>query len=1006
MVFRPSTSAELFIALEACAGGPKGSLPEDGNGNSSWTIEPSPQWAAWTGVSCVGGTEGTPLDAWDVSGITNFRASFAGAEAFVANLDAWNVSQATSLAQMFAMAYSFAGDLASWSTGAVETTSGMFKNAKAFNGNLEAWDVSQVTDFSQMFQGCKSFAGDISLWNVERANTFESMFAYTKAFDCNISKWNTWSVQNMSRMMKAAIFNQPIGTWDVSRVIRMTGMFMRNAHFNQDLRAWNTSKVKNMDNMFANATEFHHDIRGWSNSSLESSQDMFAGATRFLKYYKAPLTAVNAGTATDGPPGVWSALLCDASTPPPGGRIGTCNDTIPLGSECFPACAARYIMAAPARCTLDGILEPSKCIFNSTKKYLFPKSGKYLSKAVQACLEQDPAMEIHGCGTALMHLDDKMNPITVHVREHYGEMWNWDVSKVEDFSFSTSGEPMGIFENNLPAKDTSMFKGIGLGDLSRWNPVGATRMQRVFFGATSFHGNVSGWNLAMNVTTDNMFAGATAFLSSFDCFNALNGPPSSCAAVPTCSTANVSTWPAMQGSCPTFLKRNQSCRIPCAGGYTTFGRALTCSANATLDVPSCVICPAGYFCNRESVLAPELCNETIADAQLTCPEGSTNGSVICPVGHFCDNAASAPQACSDIDASTGRQVYCPAGSQHPALCPGGFTCSSSDIAPEPCSSGTYCPQGSAYAIPCDELDADGRAQECPPQSTTPMLCPAGRYCTEVTGSNICPQYFYCPEGTALPLRCPLCPRGSSAYISELDTLPALAPYQPGDHMYVEHGIVFLCDAREVPLTSTAIQALEGALALVVGVRPETISVVCTCKSVCKPTCDQDQEGRPSPEAPIPKDNFAIGTTHGRRALARSNQDASALAPTTPPPPWVAKYQIDVSGQTQGDAVVQYLKSDVFLEDLWRQLLDEIAFPVDALETRMEAAFQPIVLWIPILTNVSSDIPPSDNPDGGGKTTNGNASTRKRDFALSGEGQVVPAAQLTLLLSAAILYLTV
>ena len=48
-------------------------------------------------------------------------------------------------------------------------------------------------------------------------------------------------------------FNQTIGSWDVSQVTTMQGMFARATAFNQDIGSWNVSKVTNMSSMFYNA---------------------------------------------------------------------------------------------------------------------------------------------------------------------------------------------------------------------------------------------------------------------------------------------------------------------------------------------------------------------------------------------------------------------------------------------------------------------------------------------------------------------------------------------------------------------------------------------------------------------------------------------------------------------------------------------------------------------------------------------------------------------------------
>jgi hypothetical protein len=55
----------------------------------------------------------------------------------------------------------------------------------------------------------------------------------------------------MNGMFATAVhFNQPLGTWDVSKVITMQGMFDYSALFNQPLSDWDMSNVTNVDRMF------------------------------------------------------------------------------------------------------------------------------------------------------------------------------------------------------------------------------------------------------------------------------------------------------------------------------------------------------------------------------------------------------------------------------------------------------------------------------------------------------------------------------------------------------------------------------------------------------------------------------------------------------------------------------------------------------------------------------------------------------------------------------------
>ena len=64
---------------------------------------------------------------------------------------------------------------------------------------------------------------------------------------------------------KAKSFNQDIGNWDVSKVIRMPRML---AAKTSRSGSWDVGNVERFQAMFRNADAFNHDIGSWDVSTL------------------------------------------------------------------------------------------------------------------------------------------------------------------------------------------------------------------------------------------------------------------------------------------------------------------------------------------------------------------------------------------------------------------------------------------------------------------------------------------------------------------------------------------------------------------------------------------------------------------------------------------------------------------------------------------------------------------------------------------------------------------
>ena len=125
---------------------------------------------------------------------------------------------------------------------------------------------------SSMFYGCTSFNQPLNSWDVSKVTDMSDMFHGCTSFNQSLNNWDVSKVTNMSSMFSGCTsFNQPLNSWDVSKVNYMGGMFRGCTSFNQPLNSWDVSKVMSMGGMFSGCTSFNQNLGMWK---LEASLDL------------------------------------------------------------------------------------------------------------------------------------------------------------------------------------------------------------------------------------------------------------------------------------------------------------------------------------------------------------------------------------------------------------------------------------------------------------------------------------------------------------------------------------------------------------------------------------------------------------------------------------------------------------------------------------------------------------------------------------------------------------
>jgi surface protein len=151
---------------------------------------------------------------------------------------------------------------------------------------------------SYMFYLATSFNQPLNSWIVSGVTKMTYMFREAYVFNQPLSNWDVSNVTDMAYMFREAYaFNQDIGGWNTSSVTNMERMFRQATVFNQDIGSWNTSSVTNMAYMFYFATAFNQNIGSWDTSNVTDMSAMFQSATAFNQ----PLNTWNTGSVTNMP---------------------------------------------------------------------------------------------------------------------------------------------------------------------------------------------------------------------------------------------------------------------------------------------------------------------------------------------------------------------------------------------------------------------------------------------------------------------------------------------------------------------------------------------------------------------------------------------------------------------------------------------------------------------------------------------------------------------------------
>jgi surface protein len=134
------------------------------------------------------------------------------------------------------------------------STSNTTISAIKYGYPMGTWDVSLLSNFSRVFYPNRTIPLDGSGCGEVLLSPFNE----------NLSGWRMNNAQITTGMFACTEFNQPIGSWVMSSITNMSGMFMYSVNFDQDISGWDTSSVVDMSYVFAGAESFRSSIGSWN----------------------------------------------------------------------------------------------------------------------------------------------------------------------------------------------------------------------------------------------------------------------------------------------------------------------------------------------------------------------------------------------------------------------------------------------------------------------------------------------------------------------------------------------------------------------------------------------------------------------------------------------------------------------------------------------------------------------------------------------------------------------
>jgi surface protein len=401
---------------------------------------------------------------------------------------------------------------------------------------IEAWGDNPWTSMDRAFTGCSNLTTIASTAGVPDLTTnsvtsLRGLFGACPSFtgDGNMNAWVTTTVTDMSYVFSGTIFNQDIGTWDVSNVTNMEGMFNNATEFNQDLSTWDVSSVTEMFLMFTVASAFNNgDPAGASTKPLNWTMGTQVGRTGFMFQsaiaFNQDISSWNVSSVTDMGGMFLGATAFNNGGVPLTWSAGTGTSNVANMAQMFQGAAA--FNQDIGNWDVSSVTNMGGMFFGTTA---FNNGGVPLAWSAGTGTSNVTSMGGMFQGAVAFNQPignwntggvTEMASMFQQASSFNQDIGNWDVSNVNNmvFMFLTAS----AFDQNLSNWDVGSVTNMGQmfdsavsfnngGVALTWDVSNVTNMFAMFFVASSFNQDISTWDVSSVQSMLSMFQAATSF---------------------------------------------------------------------------------------------------------------------------------------------------------------------------------------------------------------------------------------------------------------------------------------------------------------------------------------------------------------------------------------------------------------------------------------------------------------------------------------------------------------